>query len=570
MTRSTAARLRSSTAHTPLSSDGGGEEFVEVRRRLCQRSLIAFIQYVAPWFTIEEVHLAIAAHLEAVAEGKIDRLMIFMPPRAGKSQMLQFFEAWWVGKFPSDQLMMISYKSDRAEGFSKEVRDLIMTPEYQAVFPLVRMDGRSSARKRWQVKHLKADNDNDKDALLDGEAPAGPVKPGRSEAAGVGSGIAGAGFNLGVIDDPMSEQDKDSETALKAVQEWYPTGFLTRQQPERNAIILVMTRWSNADLAGWLLDKAKSDKEADQWVVLRIPAILTEPAAATLNKVSALKCWGDMKRYRLKEGQSFAPRRWPLKRLRRMKANMPIRDWNALYQQSPSNEEGAILKRKWWRKWPGQKPPMVEFIMSVYDTAIEVGEENDYTARSTWGVFFNESTKLYNAILLSGWQDKIEAADLPDLVREHIKRFGPDRVLIEKRASGHALIQELRRGNLPVSGWLPPEGSRHNKGKVPLAHIASIMLEAGAVWYMDTESCEDVINNCAQVPVSAGEHDDLANTAIIALIELRLRFWIETRTDDEDDEGDGPEANALVEDDEVPDRREHYPQETPYKRRIYG
>ncbi|MBX3504425.1 MAG: hypothetical protein KF895_03025 [Parvibaculum sp.] len=517
--------------------------YAELRRRAARKSLICFIQQVAPWFTIEEIHVAIAAHLEAVAEGRVDRLMIFMPPRAGKSRTVSvFFAAWWRGLYPSDEIMQVCYAISLAEEHSDNVRALMRLPEYRAIFPEISVSRATASKKRWRVDAIVSE-----DGTADETAG---YREGQYAASGTTGGIAGKGFNLGIIDDPMSEQDKNSDGAIRRVNGWYGPGFYTRRQPERNAIVVMMTRWRKDDLAGYLLEQAKNGGEfADKWVVLQIPAVLTREAAETLNRFTAANDnFPGLKLIRLEEGDSFSPRRWTKAELERSRANMTERDWNALYLQNPTQEEGVILKRKFWRKWPDKEPPFVEVIYQFYDTAFEDGEENDYSARTTWGIFLHSDTgekedMRYHAILLEGWQERVPAADLKaeakkawwgDRARKSADVMRPDRIYIERRASGHQLIQELRRARLPARPWLPPKGSRHNKGKVPLAHVASIPLQLGSVWYMDRKFAQEVIGQCADFPF--GEHDDWANTVIMALVEFRRRFLLQVEDDEPDDE----------------------------------
>lgn len=225
-------------------------------------SLIKFIKRVAPWFIVEEVHLAIAERLEAVVLGEIDRLMVYMPPRTGKSMLASiFFPAWYMGLFPDRKVMQCSYSAELAVGFGRQVRNLVQDRDYQSVFPGVNLRPDNKAAGRW--------------ALTGG---------GEYFAAGVGGGIAGKGFNIGIIDDPLSEQDAYSQVAKDRVWEWYGPGFYTRRQPGGAGIVYMGTRWALDDLAGRLVEESKQNKEADRWEILSIPAILNKKAAAILNR----------------------------------------------------------------------------------------------------------------------------------------------------------------------------------------------------------------------------------------------------------------------------------------------
>lgn len=538
-----------------------------LRRVLARESLIAYIKAVAPWFIIEEVHCVIAAHLEAVAAGDIDRFMCFMPPRTGKSLTAStFFPSWYAGKLPSDKIMQVSYKLERARDFSLDVRELMRLPEYRWIFPGVQLAKDAKAAGRWRVEELTSEAH---------KLAKQRTQQGQYNAAGTEGGIAGVGFNLGILDDPLSEQDKDSKLAKDRVWNWYGPGFYTRRQPERNAIVLMMTRWSKDDLAGHLLEQKKAG--ADVWTVLNVPAIL--------NKESAKKVYEVAKEYstpgltepdggvrELKEGDSLAPRRMSLKELARSRANMTEADWNALYMGNPTKEEGHILKKKYWRLWPKDKPPECVFIFQMYDTAMEAKESNDYSARTTWGVFEHKEREgeraSFNMILLDRWKDRLETPELKRQIvighfggkkaKEILTRWYPndkeeiaqlddklqgylsDRILIENKGGAIGLIQELRKLHdpaVPVWPWKLPRGMSGELGKYARAKLASLVFEQGAVWYMDRTWATEVIDACAACKFDGSdEHDDLEDTVSASAVYVRQTYRVELKTDVDEEE----------------------------------
>lgn len=502
-------------------------------RRLARLSFIQFIRCVAPWFIVEEAHLLIAEKLEALAEGRIDRLMIFMPPRTGKSLMVSvFFPAWYLGRFTDRKVMQVSYKTELAVGFGRQVRNMIRDPDYQSIFPGVGLVPDNKAAGRWAIH-----DENATDRKRQGEY----------FAVGIESGIAGKGFNLGIIDDPLSEQDAISKVTKDRIWEWYGPGFYTRRQPDHNGIVVMSTRWANDDLPGRLLAAAKDnadDEYADKWEVLKIPAVIGKAEARRLNSVNdnaLLKNPLYPERQVYEKGGSFAPRRWPTKELLRQKGNMRNRAWVALYQQEPVEDDGNILRRSCWRRWPGKEPPECEYLIQVYDTAFEETEENDFSARTTWGVFEHSDTGdprdlQHHVILLERMRERLSFPLLRDEAKAAYKEHRPDRVIIEKRASGHSLIQELRRAEVPIYPFNP-----RNKSKLARAHVASNVLEQGAVWYMPRNWADDVIDECAQFPF--GEHDDITDTCVMAWIFLRRMFWLDLR-DDPVDDAPPPGANV--------------------------
>ena len=503
-------------------------------RRDAKKGLIHFIRRVAPWFVIEEIHILIARYLEDLVRGKHDRLMIFMPPRAGKSMIASIFlPAWYMGLYPARKVMQASYGSELATDFGRQVRTMVADDDYQEIFPGVELQPDNKAAGRW-----------------------GLTGGGVYVATGTTGGISGKGFHLGIVDDPLSEQDAHSEVAKLRVQRWWGPGFYTRRQPEQSAILVMSTRWALNDLPGYLLQKAREDSDADQWTVLDIPAILDDEAAKKLNGVtgSPLLTNDQRGRFTFRKGDSFSPRRWPLQEIMRQRANMSGRDFQALYQQSPVEEEGNILKRQYWRKWPGSdrpgaKPPKCEFVISVYDTAFEEGEENDYTARTTWGIFWHEEDPpeaeehvakgkyrkplppgRYCCILLERFKDRVEFPELRRLARAHYEEFRPDLVMIEKKASGHSLIQELRRRNIPLRAL------KADRSKLARAHAAAVVLEDGCVWYMDRTWAHEVIEDCAAATFMKGSPgNDIPDTAVYAWLHLRRHFHIELKGEMEDD-----------------------------------
>lgn len=518
-------------------------DLLHVERELARCSLIDFIAQTAPWFVIEEIHCHIADELEQMVAGEFDRLMIFMPPRAGKSQTIsRFFPAWYIGQHPRDQILQTTHTAELAIDHGRAVRDMIADPAYQQLFPGIKLRGDMKAAGHWAVEH-----------------DASGQRQGEYYAAGVGGAIAGRGWNLGIVDDPLSEQDKDSDIARKRARDWWGPGFYTRRQPERNMIVLMSTRWATDDLPGHLLDQA-ANHGADQWRICEIPALLTERAAKKLNLFTGRAVKYDQIRRRegdqtfrvparqlsYSEGQSYAPRRWRKAELERSRDNMPERDWQALYLQNPSQEEGNILKRSCWRKWPHNTPPECYEVIAYYDTAMEEDEQADFTARTTWGLF--DFQGLTHVILLEAWQGRVPASrdrsdpdgpGLIEIMEDHHREYEPDRIKVEKRATGSWIVREARKRRLPARTWLPPRAlGPRSKGKTARAYFASIALEGGAVWYFDRRWAEMVISQCAAVPF--GDFDDIADTCTMALIDLRERWRLELRgvDDQEEDEED--------------------------------
>ncbi len=493
----------------------------EYLRRQEQRAkadnFLDYILHVRPDFIIEEVHIAVAEKLEKIVTGEIDRLMVFMPPRTGKSLMGSvLFPSYYIGHHPADQMMQVSHSTGLAESFGREARNLLLDEAFQQIFPNTRLSKDSRSTSNWAT-----------------------TQNGKYAAVGVGTGIAGRGWHLGCLDDVLDEQGALSKVEKDSIWEWYGPGFYTRRMPNRNAIVSIQTRWAVDDLAGRLLAQSVIEPEADQWDVLSIPALLDDASAELLTRIShepkyrkylATEQFPDPITF--KAGDSFSPRRWPMKELLRAKRNMTKRAWSALYGQNPYEEEGGILPRDQWRLWKKDEPPACEYVMQVYDTAFEVEEVNDYSARTTWGIFKRPEDGKYACILLERYKKRVTFPELRDEAWESYREFQPDRVFVEKKASGHSLIQELRRKGVPISPV------KVKDSKLARAHACSIVLEQGCVYYMDRSWAEEVRQECAEFP--NGKHDDLVDTCTHAWNLLRRLFWLQLS--DEPDEDDPTET----------------------------
>ena len=234
-----------------------------------------------------------------------------------------------------------------------------------------------------------------------------------------------------IIDDPHSEQDAMNPASYDRVYEWYTSGPRQRLQPG-GRIIVVMTRWSVADLTGKLM-KAQKEAKSDQWEVIEFPAILPS-------------------------GKPVWPGYWKLEELEAVKASVSILKWNAQYQQNPTAAEGSIIKREWWKKWPHDKLPALQHVIQSYDTAFMKKETADYSAISTWGVFELEDGGP-RIILLDVLKDRYEFPELRTKAKEQYDYWKPETVIVEAKASGLPLTYELRKMGIPVINFTPSRGN---------------------------------------------------------------------------------------------------------------
>lgn len=489
------------------------KEAADLAVKKARKNFLAFVRLMDASFSIAPHHKLIADRLEWLEAGHVRRQIISQPPRSGKSQMTSvYYVAWCIGKNPKWEIMAVSYKADLAAGFGRQVRNLMNSDIYKLVFPAVSLSEDSRAAGKWNTD-----------------------QGGAYIAAGVGSAIVGKGANLAIIDDPISEQDADNPAALQAVVDWYSPGLTSRLMPNAR-IIVVMTRWSTMDLAGWLLEKQRTDPFADKWEDLRIPAIL-EPGYEKAAKLLGLPIGSS---YWPEEASDFSPDSkipfWSMSELIARKANMPPRKWECLYQQNPAPDSGQIFKADSFKRWDG-KLPKCTYIFQSYDTAFGIREANDYTAITTWGVFRHEG--INNIILLGLVKERLEFPDLCKKALELVSIWDPNLLLVEKKASGQSLIQTLRRYDLTIQEYTP------DKDKRARAHAATPFIDSGKVW-IPFEPWGDVFIEEMALFGTPGAHDDVVDSATQAIQFVVNNNLISTSSfmDEEDDE-DRPQEKYM-------------------------
>jgi len=440
---------------------------------------LLFVRTVWPEFIAGNHHKIIAKKFEAIASKKIKRLIVNMPPRHTKSEFASFlFPAWMMGREPRLKIIQTSHTAELAQRFGRKVRNLIDTQDYQNVFPGMELSADSKAAGRWETN-------------------AG----GEYFSAGVGGAITGRGADLLIIDDPHSEQDALSATALENAWEWYSSGPRQRLQPG-GAIVIVMTRWNTKDITGELI-KAQGQPKADQWEIIEFPAILP----------SDKPVW---------------PEYWQKEELESVKASISVAKWNAQWQQNPTAEEGAIIKREWWQTWEKSQMPGLMHVIQSYDTAFSKKETADYSAITTWGIFMPDE-KTPNIILLDMKKGRWDFPEMKEIAYDSYKYWEPESVVIEAKATGMPLTQELRMRGIPVINFTPSKGN----DKLSRVNAVAPLFQSGVVWAPDEVWAEEVIEECAAFPY--GEHDDLVDSMTQALMRFRQGRWIEL-ADDFDDE----------------------------------
>jgi predicted phage terminase large subunit-like protein len=464
------------------------EELEEQERRVglkkAQGSMTAFAHAMYPGFKEGPHHRKLGKIFQAIANGEKKRVIINIAPRMGKSEFSSYlFPAWFLGQYPDKKIIMATHTAGLSEDFGRRVRNLIDSDEYRQIFPKTLVADDQKAAGKWSTS-------------------AG----GQYYAVGVGGALAGRGADLFVIDDPHSEQDikANSRATFDNAWSWFQTGPLQRLMPN-GAIIVIMTRWSLVDLTGRLINYQMRNPDSDQWEVVELPAILPS-------------------------GNSLWPEQWPIEQLEAKKANMDARYWNAQYMQQPTLDSAAFIKRTHWRIWEPDDPPKCEFIIQSWDTAHDTKSTSDYTACTTWGVWYNEEEgNRPSVILLDAFKDRMEFPELKEVALKQYKEWKPDSFLVEKKAAGAPLIQELRRMGIPVDEFTPSRGN----DKIARVNAVSDLFASGAIWAPDRRWAKDVIEEVVSFPV--GEHDDYVDTMTQALLRFRNGGFITLPSDEEDE-----------------------------------
>ena len=436
----------------------------EKRARLAAtETLAAFTEYTFPQYRTAEHHRLICEKLEAVERGEIDRLMIFMPPRHGKSELAsKRFPAWYLGRNPDKQVITASYNSDLAGDFGRQVRNIVREQRFRNVFPSVTLAEDSQAANRWNTS-------------------AG----GSYVAAGVGTAVTGRGAHLLLIDDPVKDREEaESETRRETVYNWYSSTAYTRLMPG-GAVILIQTRWHEDDLAGRLLEAEA--KGGDKWDKLILPAILSN-------------------------GQALWPEWYPIDALNRTKAAIGPRDWSALYQQQPAPDDGTFFLKAWFKRH--ENPPERCHVYMTSDYAVTEGD-GDYTEHAIWGI--DGTGRIFQ---LDWWHGQTASDEWIEQKLHMIRKWKPICAFGEAGVIQKAIEPMLKRRMTETATrcrmeWLP---SIHDKATRARAFQSRAAM--GEVSLLDDERGERVLKQLLAFP--AGKHDDAVDVCSMMGLALDM------------------------------------------------
>jgi len=455
--------------------------------------LIEFCKRMQPDYKVGRHHRILANKLMALEDGSADRVCVNIPPRHGKSQLVSiFYPAWFLGRNPTKKVMMVSHTTDLAVDFGRKVRNLIDVDDYKEIFPDVSLAVDSKSAGRWNTNF-----------------------GGEYFACGVGSALAGRGADLLLVDDPHSEQDiiNGNFSVFEKAYEWFTFGARTRLMPG-GRVAIVQTRWHMDDLTGRVTNDMVKNELADQYEIVEFPAILDADD---------------------ENGKPIKKPLWPeffdLAALERTKASMPAFQWNAQYQQQPTAEEASIIKREWWGIWPHDNPPPVEYVIMSLDAAAEKHNRADFTALTTWGVYFNEDENAHHLILLDSIKERLEFPELKAMCMDEYRKWEPDAFIVEKKSAGTAIYQEMRRMGLPVQEYTPHRGTGDKLAR--LNSVADI-IASGMAWVPATRWADELVEEIAGFPFMS--NDDLVDSTVMALLRFRQGGFIRLPTDELDDE----------------------------------
>jgi predicted phage terminase large subunit-like protein len=390
--------------------------------------------------------------------------MIFMPPRHGKSLLsTQLFPAWYLGKNPGHSVISASYSQDLADDFGRKVRNLVADPLHFAIFPKCRLSDDSSGMRRFNTVH-----------------------GGSYFAVGRGAGLTGRGAHLLLLDDLLKDREEaQSEVIRRGLHDWYGSVAYTRLQPG-GAIVNIQTRWHEDDLGGRLL----REHTDDGWDVLCLPAIAETDESFR------------------KAGDALWPQKYPLPALQQIRTAIGGAAWASLYQQRPSAAEGAVFQRAWWRSYSEAPTGFKKIVLSL-DTAFKTGAENDYSVGTVWGV---TRSGFY---LLHLWRQRVEFPELKRKLATLAAEWNPNVILVEDKASGQSLIQELR-----ADTTLPVKPIKVEHDKLTRAHAVTPVIEAGRVYLLEKAPwLETFLDETAAFPNAP--FDDTVDSVTQALNYMR-------------------------------------------------
>jgi hypothetical protein len=485
---------------------------LEQQRRAASASLYEFVKQ--SWHVVEpgvpfvpSWHIeAICEHLEAVSSGDIRRLLINIPPRHSKSTIVSVMWPMWEWlTTPQQKFLCASYSGTLSIRDNLKARRLIQSPWYQERWGhLFALAGDQNAKQRFE---------ND--------------RTGYRIATSVGGTATGEGGSRLILDDPHNAQEAQSDVMRESALEWFDVVWSTRlNDPRRDAMVTIMQRLHERDISGHILG------DIGGWEHLCIPAEWDGKRRTT-----SLGTYDPRQR----KGELICPERFGEKEITSLKQLLGTYGASGQLQQDPVPQEGGILKTKNFKLWPADKAlPQFEYILQSYDCAFTEKTSGDPTACTVWAIFTHDNRR--NVMVIDAWDEHLSYPDLrARAIKEWATEYGgmskdsafhrarrPDRILVEAKASGQSLLQDLRLAKVPAVGYNPG-----NADKVSRAHQAAPTLELGLLWVPESKKnrgqpvswAAQFLKQLEKFPVA--EHDDYVDTFTQAVLFLKNERWFD-------------------------------------------
>lgn len=443
-----------------------------------RKKLLAFTCYTFPQYEVNWHHHVMCNYLDDFAEGRIKRLMVFMPPRHGKSELVsRRLPAYLLGKDPNLQIITASYSDSLASLMNRDVQRIIESPEYEYLFPDTKLGSTTD-------RGIRAIRSSSMFEVIG--------KKGKYKSAGIGTGITGMGADVAIIDDPVKDQTEcDSKAYRERAWNWYTSVLSTRLEKDAR-VLFTMTRWHEDDLAGRILEQMKNDPEADQWCIVNYPAIREDMSNPEDPR---------------EVGQPLWDNKYSTKKMNQIKSSVGSRTWNALYQQRPAAMEGNLVLRD-WIKYYQARPDCEQEIISV-DLTYKKGEFSDYAVIEAWG---RRGAEVY---LMDQIRGQMNFPEQLDAIRAMVSRFPKAAVYIEEAANGAAVIQTLKG---EIMGIIPVKPRTSKEARLQaVAHL----YESGNIHYPDPRYNKWVEVNIEElVSFPNAMNDDTVDVATMAISQL--------------------------------------------------
>lgn len=455
----------------------------EIRLAKARKGLSYFTLHTKPDYLLGWVHKEICDELDRflqdVADKKSPRLIITMPPRSGKSELVsRRFPAFALGRNPDLQIIATSYSSDLSQRFNRDVQRVIDDEKYFDLFPNTRLSN-SRVRTDSRGSYIRTSD------LFEIVGHAGAYR-----SCGVGGGITGQGADILIIDDPIKDRAQaGSKTIRDSIWDWYTSTAYTRLSPG-GGVIVMATRWHTDDLIGRLIQRMG---EGDTFRIVNYPAI------------------AEHDELHRKAGEALHPERYPLSTLLQIQKTIGSRDWEALYQQHPVPDGGALFKLEWFRRWTASSlPPEFDHTLMSWDMTFKDSKNSDYVVGQVWG---KKGPNFYLLDQVRGQWDFVKTKEMVRVLAQKWPRVV--RKLVEDKANGSAVISELKS---TVSGFVPITPTESKEAR---ASSVTPYFEAGNVFIPEDSAAPWVPHYVSELlEFPAGSHDDqcfVAGTKVATL-----------------------------------------------------